>query len=69
MAALDTFQWFISSGLSRPDEETKRLIEEQRDYLLSLRNEDERQRSVDEWIRGMREYLLHMKSGTRRKTV
>ena len=61
MAALDTFQWFIQTGIPVQDVETKRLIEDQRAYLLTLRNEDERQRSVDEWIRGMREYLLQTK--------
>ena len=69
MAAIDTFDWYISTGLSNPDEETQRLIEEERAYLLSLRNEDERQRSVDDWIRGMREYFLQAKSNIRRKTV
>ena len=69
MAAIDTFDWFISTGLSKPDDETKRLIDEQRAYLLSLRNEDERQRSVDEWIREIREFFLQTKSSTRRKTA
>ena len=68
MAAFDTFDWFVSIGLSRQDDETKKLIDEQRAYLLSLRNEDERQRSVDEWMKQMREFFLQTKSGARRKT-
>ena len=69
MAAIDTFDWFISTGLSKPDDETKKMIDEQRAYLFNLRNEDERQRSVDEWIREMREFFLQTKSSARRKTA
>ena len=69
MAAIDTFDWFVSTGLTRQDDETKKLIDEQRAYLLSLRNEDERQRSVDEWMKQMREFFLQTKNSVRRKTA
>ena len=69
MAAIDTFDWFISTGLSKPDDETKKMVDEQRAHLFNLRNEDERQRSVDEWIREIREFFLHTKSSARRKTA
>ena len=69
MAAIDTFDWFISSGLTHPDDEIKKLIDEERAYLLSLRNEDERQRSVDDWIRGIREHFLQSKNSVRKKNA
>ena len=55
MAALDTFEWFVSTTIKNPDEETKRYILRQREYLFSLRSEDERQRFVDEVIQELRE--------------
>jgi len=47
MAAVDTYEWFISTMVKNPSEHIRRLIGEQRAYLFSLRSEDERQRYVD----------------------
>ena len=50
MAALDTFEWWIA-GIS-PDRRPamEKFIHDQREYLLMLRSEDERQRFVAEII-------------------
>jgi hypothetical protein len=48
MASIDTFQLVIKETFPRPDEHVAKMIEEKREYLFSLRSEDERQRFVDE---------------------
>jgi len=65
MAALDTFDWFTSSGLKNLDEEIQLFIKTQRAYLLTLRNEDERQRFVEGVIQELRYRLLQKQSGRR----
>jgi hypothetical protein len=56
MAAIDTFQWLINDLFHHPDSEEKKMIEGRREYLFSLRSEDERQRFVDELIRELKAY-------------
>lgn len=50
MSAMDTFDWFVSTALKNPDEELKKFIHSQRQYLLTLREEDEKQRFVQEFM-------------------
>ncbi|MFQ5798681.1 MAG: hypothetical protein ACE5H0_08315 [Bacteroidota bacterium] len=50
MSAMDTFDWFVSTALKNPDEELKKFIDSQRQYLLTLREEDEKQRFVQEFM-------------------
>ncbi len=50
MSALDTFDWFVSMAVKNPDEELKKFIESQRQYLLALREEDERLRFVHDFM-------------------
>ncbi|HUL42861.1 MAG TPA: hypothetical protein VLY03_00740 [Bacteroidota bacterium] len=54
MAALDTFDWFVGTMVKNPNPEVRRLIAEGREYLLTLRSEDERQRSVDAVLETLR---------------
>jgi hypothetical protein len=53
MSAIDTFEWYVRSSLKEETPEVRTRIMEHRDYLLSLRSEDERRRFVeavlDEW--------------------
>jgi hypothetical protein len=51
MAAIDTFQWLINDVFQNPNAQEKDLIEGKREYLFSLRSEDERQRYVGELLR------------------
>ncbi len=47
MAAADTFEQFVVAQIPHPSPELAAYIAEQRQYLLSLRSEDERQRCVE----------------------
>ena len=51
MSALDTFQWLVADVFHSPDEPTRKMIDDKRDYLFTLRSEDERQRFVDSLVR------------------
>lgn len=51
MSALDTFDWFVSTAVKNPNDDLKKFIDSQRQYLLNLREEDEKQRFVQEFIR------------------
>jgi hypothetical protein len=55
MAAIDTFDWLVQQVWANPDDETKRLIKERRDFLLRIRSEDERLRYVGEVMQQVRE--------------
>lgn len=44
MAAVETFHWIAGQSLLISDAETKRFIDDQRDYFLTIRSEDERLR-------------------------
>ena len=54
MAAIDTFEWYVSTQIKNPGAETRLRITEDRAYLLTLRSEDERQRFVDGVVEEMR---------------
>jgi hypothetical protein len=51
MASIDTFQLLIKETVPWADEHFAKLIEEKREYLFSLRSEDERQRFVDDLVK------------------
>ncbi len=55
MPAIETFDWFRKEVWSSLDEEARKYLETQRDYLLILRNEDERRRFIEEVISSTRE--------------
>ena len=48
MAAVDAFDWFVETLGTHSDPALRRLVKDQREYLLTLRSEDERQRYVEE---------------------
>ena len=48
MPALETFDWLIKEFAPSLDEEGRKYLAAQRDYLLKLRNEDERRRFTGE---------------------
>ncbi len=50
MAASETFEWYVSSMAKDVSPAKQQRIREQREYLLTLRSEDERQRFVDQII-------------------
>jgi hypothetical protein len=55
MAAIDTFEWLVQLVWPNPDSETRRFLREQRDYILKIRNEDERARFIEELMHHSRE--------------
>ncbi len=55
MPAIETFDWFKQQVWSSLDDEAKKYLETQRDYLLKLRNEDERRRFIEEVMTAMKE--------------
>lgn len=57
MPALESFDWYQRQVWPVLDEEGRRYLETQRQYLLTLRNEDERRRLVAEvigWVKEMK---------------
>ena len=48
MAARETFEWLASQFWPNPDKDAKKFIHEKREYLLNIRNENERERYVQE---------------------
>lgn len=57
MPAIETFDWFKKQVWPSLDEETRKYLDAQRDYLLKLRNEDERRRFIEEVM----SYIKEMK--------
>lgn len=57
MAALDTFEWFIRHFYPDPDPATAELLRREREYLMEIRNENERLRYIDELMRRVRESM------------
>jgi hypothetical protein len=55
MAARDTFEWLAGQFWPDPDNDAKKFIHEQREYLLTIRNENERERFVHELLIQLRE--------------
>ncbi len=55
MAALETYNWLVSQIWRDPNDETKRLILDQRRALLDIRSEDERERFVAEFVDRLKE--------------
>lgn len=55
MAALDTFEWLVKQFWPNPDAETKKMIENHRDTLLNIRNENERLLYIEELMEESRE--------------
>jgi hypothetical protein len=58
MAAVDTFEWFIANSVPEPDPGMEKYIRQGREYLLTLRSEDERRRFVDNFLAEVRERSL-----------
>ena len=47
MSAIDSFEWYVTSSFKDPDPELRKSISEWREYLLTLRSEDERRRFLE----------------------
>ena len=63
MAALETFEWIVEQFLSNSDAETRKLVNSQRDYLLTIRSEDERQRYLEVLVNQIRDLKKKKNAG------
>jgi hypothetical protein len=50
MPAIETFDWFKNEIWPKANDEMKKFLQERREYLLQIRNENERRRLIDEVI-------------------
>ncbi|HLA69788.1 MAG TPA: hypothetical protein VJN65_08790 [Bacteroidota bacterium] len=48
MPALETFDWFKNEIWPKANDEMKKFLQERREYLLQIRNENERRRLIEE---------------------
>ena len=51
MPAIETFDWFKNQIWDQLSDDARRTLDEQRDYLLTIRNENERRRFIDDLIK------------------
>ena len=54
MPAIQSFDWYTQQVWSSLDQETRKSLTEKRDYLLRIRNEDERRRFTEEVMKEVR---------------
>jgi len=57
MPALETFEWFKKQIWDQLSEDSRRGLDEQRDYLLAIRNENERRRFIEELMKDVKRSL------------
>lgn len=48
MPAIETFDWFKNEIWPMANDDVREFLEERREYLLRIRNENERRRLIDE---------------------
>lgn len=51
MPAIETFDWFKKQVWDQLTDDARRSLDEQRDYMLTIRNENERRRFIDDLIK------------------
>jgi len=62
MPALDTFDWFKKEIWPKANDEVKKFLDERRDYLLQIRNENERRRLIEEIITEIKAVMKKQKA-------
>jgi hypothetical protein len=55
MAARDTFEWLVSQFWPKPSPEEAKFIHQQRRSLMNIRNENERERFIQDFLAQLRE--------------
>jgi len=58
---METFDWFRNEVRPMVNEEIQKFLDRQRDYLLNIRNENERRRLTDELILQVKEMMKKQK--------
>jgi len=62
MPALDTFDWFKKEIWPKANDEVKKFLDERRDYLLQIRNENERRRLIEKIITEIKSVMKKQKA-------
>jgi hypothetical protein len=62
MPAIETFDWFRKEVSPMVDDEIRKFLDRQRDYILDIRNENERRRLTDKLIMQVKDMMKKTKS-------
>ena len=62
MPALDTFDWFKKEIWPKANDEVKKFLDDRRDYLLQIRNENERRRLIEKIITEIKSVMKKQKA-------
>lgn len=54
MPAIETFEWLKRQLWDQLSEEARRGLDHQRDYLLTIRNENERRRFIEDLMKDVK---------------
>ena len=54
MSAIDTFDWFKKQVWDQLTDDARQSLEQRREYMLTIRNENERRRFIDELIKDVK---------------
>lgn len=57
MPAVDTFDWFKNQVWDQLTDEAQRALDGQRDYLLTIRNENERRRFIEDLMKDVKQSI------------
>ncbi len=62
MAAIETFDWFRNEIWPKANDDVRQFLEERREYLLRVRNENERRRLIDEIMGEVKTAMMRQKN-------
>jgi tetrahydrodipicolinate N-succinyltransferase len=62
MAAMETFDWLKNEIWPQANDEIKKFLEERREYILQIRNENERRRLIDEIMTDVKVVMMRQKN-------
>ena len=57
MPAIETFEWFKKQVWDQLGEDARRTLDEQKDYLFSIRNENERRRFIEDLMKNVKQSI------------
>jgi len=69
MSAVDTFEWYVSTQVPAAAPLVGEFVARQREFLYTIRSEDERQRFVDWVISELRRIVRSADPARRREKV
>lgn len=61
MPAIETFDWFKKEIWPKATDDVKRFLDERREYLLQIRNENERRRLIEEVLADVKNVMKKQK--------